>query len=200
MSSCQKSSQSAVFGYIGEVSPRPDANRLCWQLLKNYGGAHDCISYNEQRKDDSVAEAEPMRCDLTVLHPWSSWRLWSAVGWTVRWERPVPDPDLGPDPGPEPGCVLPRLPPRQLRRGCCRARGSERAEASAGRSAWASAAWRTAWPESRVSARSASRRPEASPLVRSGCTPPGRSHRGQGTGRRWTCLQVERRRADYEEC
>lgn len=121
------------------------------------------------------------------------------AGWTARREWPEPDPVPGLDPDPVPGCGSPRTLPTQ---GCCHAKASEHAEASAaaGRWAWASVAWRKVWPESRVCARSASRRPVASPLVRSGCTPPDRSHRGQGTGRRWTCLPKEVLGEDLKEC
>lgn len=64
---------------------------------------------------------------------------------------------------------------------------------------WESAVWRTAWPEGRVSARSAFQMPVASLLGRNGHTPPGRSHRGQDTAQRWTCLGGRVERSD-EEC
>lgn len=64
--------------------------------------------------------------------------------------------------------------------------------AEAGGQRWASATERTAWPGVRASARSASQRPAVSPPAHSGCTPPGRSRRGRGTGRRWTCLETGR--------
>lgn len=63
---------------------------------------------------------------------------------------------------------------------------------------WESAVWHTVWPEDHVSARSAFQMPVASLLGYNGHKPPGRSHRGQDTGQRWTCLRKsgEERRGD----
>lgn len=73
------------------------------------------------------------------------------------------------------------------------------ASAGVGVQGWGSAAGHTAWPGGRVVAHSASRTPAASLLGHNGCTPPGRSHHGQGIGRRWTCL-IERRETYLSHC
>lgn len=119
----------------------------------------------------------------TGLHPWSSWSVCTEVAWRVKAGLLAAARPLG------------RGPPRTKQKpGWSRAMGSGcgGAAAAAGRPVWASAAERTAWPAVRVSARSAFRRPAVSPPVHNGCTPPGRSRRGPGTGRRWTCLQTSR--------
>lgn len=66
------------------------------------------------------------------------------------------------------------------------------ASAVAGAQGWESAVGHTAWTQGRVYARSAFQMPVASLLGHNGCKLPGRSHRGQGRGQRWTCLGGER--------
>lgn len=95
---------------------------------------------------------------------------------------------------------LGRDPPRSKQKwGWSRAMesGCEGGAAAAGRQGWASAAEHTAWPVVHVSARSAFQRPAVSPPGHNGCTPPGRNHRGLGTGQRWTCLETRREQHNY---
>lgn len=121
---------------------------------------------------------------LTGLHPWNSWSVCTEVGWKAKagllatgYDPPRTKPKLGWSRATESGC------------------GGAAVEA--GRQGWASAAERGAWPAVRASAHSASQRPAASPPGRNDCTPPGRSHRGLGTGQRWTCLE---RRTQEKNC
>lgn len=82
-------------------------------------------------------------------------------------------------------------PPRMKRKQCWshgKESGRGGASAGAGVQGWESAVGRTAWSEGRVSARSAFQTPAALQLGHNGCTPPGRSHHGQGRGQRLTCL------------
>lgn len=120
---------------------------------------------------------------LTGLHPWNSWSVCTEVAWRVKAGLLAAAPPLGHDP-----------PRTKQKWGWSRVTesGCGGGAAAAGRQEWASADERTAWPVVRVSARSAFRRPAVSPPAHNGCTPPGRNHRGPGTGQKWTCLETRR--------
>lgn len=123
-----------------------------------------------------------LRCVLTVLHPLSSSSVCPGVEWRAKVELPVA----------APGHDLPRMKQKQ---GWSHGRESDCGGASAGAGVQrlGSGAEHTAWPGGRVSFRSASRTPAASPLVHNDCIRPGRSHHGRGRGQKWTCLEGEGR-------
>jgi len=96
----------------------------------------------------------------------------------------------------------PALDPPMTKQRQCWSRGKESGHVGvcgAEVQVWESAVGHTALPEGRVSARSAFQTPEASLLGHNGCTPPSRSHHGQGRGQRWTCLEGEQKHVIMRE-